>query len=210
MGNPISRFTPVYPQQQTDISYGRDLMDPSLVGYYTNATPGRTNANRGAGFGPEVRFSRAGGTFLDNFSLALSTADTNWDIRYVLVTANVPSGSAAVTNVPTEASPLYTGPVLLTNAVQVRARTFPRQAGFWPGPPHTECFVKISAAAAAFGSDLPVIVLHNFSGGAVPQSTDQSVIAMLFEPVNGRTSPHQSPDPGDAGRHQHPRQLHRH
>ena len=187
-GNVVSAFAPTYPQQYTDISYGRDRLDSSLVGYFTNSTPGAPNATTGAGFGPEVLFSRAGGTFLSNFSLVLSTTDTNSDIRYVLVTTNVASGSTAITNIPTAASPLYTGPILITTAAEVRTRTFPRQAGFFPGPPHTESYVKISAAAAAFTSDLPVILLHNLSGGTVPQTTDQSVIAMLFEPVNGRTS----------------------
>jgi hypothetical protein len=188
VGNLISAFAPLYPTQQIDVSYGRDLLDPSLTGYYTNATPGTTNAIRGTGFGPDVQFSRAGGTFLNDFSLTLTSADANYDIRYVLVMTNVGSGSTAITNIPTASSPLYSGPLLITNAVEVRARTFPRQPGFWPGPPHTECFLKISPAAALFQSDLPVILLHNLAGGAVPQSTDQSVIAMVFEPVNGRTS----------------------
>ena len=43
-GNVISAFNPTYPQQYTDISYGRDLLDPTLVGYFTNATPGAANA----------------------------------------------------------------------------------------------------------------------------------------------------------------------
>lgn len=184
----ISGFAPTYPAQQTDVSYGRDLLDASLTGYYTNATPGVANDIQGDGFGPEVTFSRVGGTFLTDFSLALSCADANWDIRYVLVTNNVPYGSAAPTNIPTELSPVYTGPITITNAVVVRARTFPRQASYWPGPPRTECYVRISSTAASFASDLPVILLHTLGGGAVPQTTDQTAIAMVFEPVNGRTS----------------------
>jgi hypothetical protein len=187
-GNVASAFGLAYPQQYTDVSYGRDRLDPSLVGYFTNATSGAANTASGAGFGADVLFSRAGGTFLSGFSLALSTTDTNSDIRYVLVTNNVTSGAIAITNIPTAASLLYTGPILINNTVQVRARTFPRQAGFFPGPPHTESYVKLAAAAATFSSDLPVILLHSLGGGMVPQTTDQNVIAMVFEPVNGRTS----------------------
>ncbi len=187
-GNLVSAFSPSYPQQYTDVSYGRDRLDPSLVGYFTNATPGAPNATTGAGFGPDVLFSRAGGTFLPGFSLALSTTGSDSDIHYVLVTNNVPSGSNAITNIPTAASPLYTSPLPINETVQVRARAFPRQAGLLPGPPHTESYIKLSAAAASFSSDLPVILLHNLSGGTVPQTTDQNVIAMVFEPVNGRTS----------------------
>lgn len=190
-GNVVSSFTPNYPQQYEDISYGRDQLDGSLLGYFTNATPGAPNANRGPGFGPEVQFSRQGGTFLNDFSLVLSTGNTNFDIHYELVMTNLAYGTPAITNVPTTASPLYLAPIQITNTAQVRARAFPRQAGLWPGPPKTESYVRISAAAAAFGSDLPVIVLHNLGGGPLSSAApaeDQSVIVMVFEPVNGRTS----------------------
>jgi hypothetical protein len=190
-GNVISAFSPTYPQQYTDVSYGRDRLDPTLLGYFTNSTPGAANATRGLGFGPDVQFSRAGGTFLSSFLLTLTTTDTNSDIHYVLVTTNLAYGTAAITNIPTDTSPLYTSPIPIANTTQVRARAFPRQAGFWPGEPHTESYVNISAAAATFSSDLPVVLLHNLAGGPLSASAsaqNQSVIVMLFEPVNGRTS----------------------
>jgi hypothetical protein len=190
-GNVISSFAPAYPQQFTDVSYGRDRFDPSLLGYFTNATPAAANANRGAGFGPEVQFSRASGPFLTDFSLVLTASDTNCDIHYELVTTNLAYGTVAVTNIPTQSSPLYTAPIAINNSAQVRARAFPRQPDFWPGPPQTESYVKISAAASSFGSDLPVILLHNLGGGTLSAAAppeDQSVIVMVFEPVNGRTS----------------------
>jgi hypothetical protein len=190
-GNVISAFSPSYPQQYTDISYGRDHLDPTLLGYFTNSTPGAANSTTGPGFGPDVQFSRAGGTFLNSFSLTLTTTDTNSDIRYVLVTTNLAYGTAAITNIPTTTSPLYTAPIQIANTAQVRARSFPRQAGFWPGQPHTESYINISSAVATFISDLPVMLLHNLAGGplsASASSQNQSVIVMLFEPVNGRTS----------------------
>jgi hypothetical protein len=183
--NVVSAFAPAYPPQFTDVSYGRDPLDPSTTGYYTNATPGAANATRGQGFAPEVIFSRVGGTFTSAFTLVLSTADTNCDIRYVIVTNNVPSGSLALTNLPTASSPLYTAPFLLSQTAQVRARAFPRQAGVFAGPPRTECYVQLSAAAAAFTSDLPIVLLHNLAGGTVPSTTDQSAIVMVFEPAQG-------------------------
>lgn len=189
--NIVSAFAPEYPQQYPDISFGRDRLDPTLLGYFTNATPKAANATQGAGFGPEVQFSRASGTFFDNFSLTLSTADPNWDIRYVLVATNLAYGTPAVTNIPTGNSTLYTGPIVIANTAQVRARAFPRQAGYWPGPPRTESYIRLSPSVAAFSFDLPVILLHNLAGGALSASAaaeDQNVIVMTFEPVNGRTS----------------------
>jgi hypothetical protein len=190
-GNVISAFSPTCPQQYTDISYGRDRLDPTLLGYFTNSTPGAANSTTGPGFGPDVQFSRAGGTFLSSFSLTLTTTDINSDIRYVLVTTNLAYGTAAITNIPITTSPLYTAPIQITKTAQVRARAFPRQAGFWPGQPHTESYINLSPAAATFTSDLPVMLLHNLAGGplsASASSQNQSVIVMLFEPVNGRTS----------------------
>ncbi len=189
--NVVSDFAPSYPPQQADVSYGRDRLDPSLVGYFLNPTPGAPNATCGPGFGSAIEFSRASGAFLAGFTLALSTADPNCDIRFLVVTNNVPAGSIARTNIPTASSPLYTGPIQLTNAALVAARAFPRQGGFFPGPVHAESYVQLTPAAASFTSDLPIMLFHNLGGGRVPMGAGfvrQSAILMVFEPVNGVAS----------------------
>ena len=210
-GNVVSAFSPTYPQQYTDISYGRDRLDPTLLGYFTNSTPGAANATTGPGFGPDVLFSRAGGTFLNSFSLTLTTTDTNSDIRYVLVTTNLAYGTAAITNIPTAASPLYTAPIQITNTAQVRARAFPRQAGFWPGAPHTESYVNISSAAATFTSDLPVMLLHNLAGGTISAQATREPERDCHA-LRARQWPHladQSAHARHAGRLQYPGQQQR-
>ena len=186
-GSVVSAF-PTYPAQSEDVSYGRDRLDPTLVGFFLSPTPGGPNSAPGEGVAPEVGFSRVSGLFVTNFSLELSVPNPNCDIRYVVVTTNVPSGSLAPTNIPTANSPLYTGPIAISTSTQVRARAFPRSVNALPGPPRSETFLKISTAMHVFSSDLPAMILYNFAGGTVPASTDQTVIAMLFEPVNGRTS----------------------
>ena len=45
--NIISEFAPAFPPQQPDISYGRDAVDPTIVGYFTNTTPGAINSTSG-------------------------------------------------------------------------------------------------------------------------------------------------------------------
>ncbi len=189
--NVVSEFAPAYPPQQADVSYGRDRLDPSLVGYFLTPTPGAPNATCGPGFGSAIQFSRGSGTFLTSFTLALSTADPNCDIHFLMLTNNVPSGSPAPVNIPTAGSPLYTGPLPITNTAQVRARAFPRQGGYFPGPVHTESYVRLTPGAAAFTSDLPIMLFHNLGGGAVPPAYDsvrQSAILMVFEPVAGLAS----------------------
>jgi hypothetical protein len=188
----VSEFAPLYPPQYPDVSYGRDRLDPSLVGFFVSPTPGAPNGTCGAGFGPEVQFSKASGTFLADFALALSITDTNFDIRYLLVTNNVSFNTPALVNIPTSSSPLYTSPLAINNTVQVRARAFPKQGNFFPGPPHTESYVKLTEAAASFTSDLPIMLFHNLGGGSIPmawgESIRQNAILMVFEPANGRAS----------------------
>jgi hypothetical protein len=190
-GNVVSAFAPAYPPQQTDISYGRDSQDPSMAGYFAQPTPGGPNSTCSPGFGTPVQYSQTSGTFLNDFTLSLTTADTNCDIRYLVVTNNVPSGAAPLVNLPTSSSPLYTGPLPITNTAQVRARAFSRLAGFLPGPVHTENYVKLSPAAAAFTSTLPIMLFHNLGGGPVPMAAAevrQAAILMVFEPVQGVAS----------------------
>ncbi len=190
-GATIASAFSAYPLQYDDISYGRDLLDVSVVGYFTNATPGGANATLGAGFASEVKFSRPGGTFQQTFPLTLVTDGGNTQIRYFLVTN---ATSAALTDVPNGTSPIYTGPLNISGSVQVRARAFSTQTNIFPGPPVTETYLQITAGAAAFVSDVPIILLHNFNGGTPPATADQSGVMMVFGTSFGRASMLNPPD----------------
>jgi hypothetical protein len=188
-GQIVSTFTPDYPAQQSDVSYGRDRSDPSLLGYFTSPTPNAPNATSGPDFGPDVRFSRGSGTFIAPFELRLSTVATNAVIRY-----------AMGTNLPTETSPLYTGPISITNSIQVRARTF--VPGLFPGDVQSQNYIYLDTATTNvvnFKSTLPILVLHNHGGGAIPVSENsggyaQFAMLQVFEPKNGVSSLTNIPD----------------
>src|SRR5262249_10463977 len=125
--NVVSEFAPAYPPQNTDVSYGRDRLNPSLVRFFIVPTPLKPNSTEGPGFGPEVKFSRDSGIFTNAFSLTLSSPDnTNAQIRYLIVTT---ATTAITTNIPTTNSLLYTGSLTITNTCQVRAVAFPTNAG---------------------------------------------------------------------------------
>ncbi len=186
----LSAFSP-YPQQYDDVSYGCDRLDPSRVGYFTNATPGAPNATLGPGFGPEIEFSVPGGSFQQPFTLTLNTAETNAVIHYLLVTNGA---SAVVTMVPDLTSPIYTGPLTISGSVQVRARAFSTTAGFFPGPLHNETYIQIAPSAAGFSSDLPIVVFHDMGGGAVAYTDDQFMTMEVFDTQNGRSSLLNPPD----------------
>jgi hypothetical protein len=181
----VSAFSP-YPAQRTDASYGRDRLDPSILGFYDVPTPRAANAVSGrSGFAPDVEFSASSGTFTSPFTVTLSTASTNAVIRYVLIT-NAALASASVTNVPTTNSPIYTGPITINMTTELRARTF--QTGLFPGTPATENYIQINNEVRNFNSDLPVIVIHVLGNGSIPalSSGQGSGILMAFD--NGTTN----------------------
>jgi len=175
----VSDFAPQFPPQYDDISYGRDRVDPGLVGYFPLPTPGAPNVAGGAGFASAVRFSRPGGSFLAGFALELHSASPTTQIRYTL------DGS-----LPTAGSLLYTSPININATTQVRARAF--EAGLLPGPVTSEVYLQLASSLAGFTSDLPVVILHNFGAGSVPGSPvtpRQFVGVAIFEPdATGRAS----------------------
>ncbi|HSA01918.1 MAG TPA: CotH kinase family protein [Candidatus Paceibacterota bacterium] len=99
-------------------------------------------------------------------------ASTTAVIRYVLGT-----------NLPTELSPAYTGPIQIANTTVVRARAF--ESGLLPGEVRSQAYLRLDSSVAYFKSDLPIMVLHNMGKGQVPASQDQYVAVQIFEPLTG-------------------------
>jgi hypothetical protein len=179
--NVISAFIN-YPAQREDVSYGRERSNPDLVGFFTKTTPGAPNVGGGPGFAPEVKFSMPSRTFQNTFDLVLTTPHPGAVIRYVV----------GKTNLPDSTSPIYTGPIPITNSMQIRARAF--VDGLLPGDPKSEQYIMLSSSVTSFKSDLPVVILHNNGGGSVPATGEQFVMLQLFEPRGGVTSMTNAPD----------------
>ena len=184
--NAISSFDP-YPTQRTDVSYGRDPLDPSALGFYTRTTPGAQNSTAGsaADFAPDVIFSHESSTFVNDFSLVLSTPSPSAVIRYVLVT-NGATASASLTNVPTASSPAYTGPILINQTTQVRVRAF--EPGKLAGTPVSQTYFQLSPNVVGFSSDLPIVIVNNFAASATLPSTDQTMALASFDSGFERSS----------------------
>jgi len=172
--NVISAFSPAFPPQEKDVSYGR-LVGTRGTGYFSKPTPGSANSSGGVGFAAAVEFSRSSSTFFNPLHLILSSAGTNTSIRYTL------NGAA-----PTQESALYTAPVPITNSVLVRARAY--APGLLPGPIRSEGFVLLGRDVLAFTSDLPVLILHTAGQGTISASRQTPAHISLFEPINGVTS----------------------
>lgn len=173
-GAVVSEFT-AYPAQREDVSYGRDRGNPNYLAYFPAPTPGAANSAGGPDFAPEVKFSRAGGTFTGSFSLELSTVSPNAVIRYTL------DGS-----LPRATSAAYTAPIQMSSSVQVRAASW--VSNLLPSPPHSESYIALENNVTAFSSDLPVLLIYNFNGGAVPSGVRQFAHVSVFEPGAARTT----------------------
>jgi hypothetical protein len=179
--NAVSTFN--YPAQLEDVSYGREPGNPTLVGFFSKPTPGAPNAAGGPGFAPKVQFSRKSGTFREPFLVTLTTDPPGAAIYY---------STLGPKNLPTEASTLYTGPILITNTTHLRARAFAK--GLLPGEPVSASYLSLTGSVANFTSDLPIVILHNYGAGAVPASGEQFVMMQIFEPKNGVAAITNSPD----------------
>ncbi|MEX2185942.1 MAG: LamG-like jellyroll fold domain-containing protein [Pirellulales bacterium] len=124
--------------------------------FFTTPTPGARNGDGFAGVITEgVIFSATGGTFTSAFDLTLTPERPTATMRYTL------DGST-----PSEASPVYAGPISITGTTQVRARLF--EANFAPGPVESHSFLHLAADVQSFTSPLPILILDNFGGGAIP------------------------------------------
>ncbi|HNQ90952.1 MAG TPA: CotH kinase family protein, partial [Verrucomicrobiota bacterium] len=179
-GRVVSDFAPGYPQQWTDVSYGRALGAEDFQGYFDRPTPGQANAASGPGFAPEVEFTRGSGVFTNAFLLTLSTTPGGAVIRYTT------NGT-----VPTAGSWAYGAPLWISNSVQIRARAF--VDGLLPGPPRSETFFRLHTNLVNFTSNLPVLVLNTAGRPGATSSKLTYAHLSVYEPVKGRTTLLQPP-----------------
>lgn len=153
------------------------LVRSDITRFFSVPTPGRANSAGLPAIAGPVDFSRESGIFTNGFSLALS------------MTSAIPGAVIRYTvdrSVPTESSPAYTSPILVTNTVQIRARSF--EPGNYPGPVHTENFVQLQSSLLGFSSDLPVIILHTMGGGTITDAGEKPGYLEIHDTFRGRSS----------------------
>ena len=155
-GSVASAFSPAYPAQTSDVSYGRDQADASIVGFFIAPTPGAQNSMSGTGFAPEPLFSIESGTYT-NASLTLTiSAPAGGTIRY---TVN--------SSVPTNTSLLYTGAITFSTNLVIKARVF--QEDLWPSPVVARTFFMLDPSLQDFNSNLPLLIM-NTSGRPIAEN----------------------------------------
>jgi hypothetical protein len=83
-------------------------------------------------------------------------------------------------------------PTLRRGLTQVRARAF--QTGFFPGPVHGETYLTLSSNLVNVTSDLPIIVIHQFTAGFPDNPPAIYAFMEVFEPKRGRSALTNAPD----------------
>jgi hypothetical protein len=184
--NVVSAFNP-YPAQQTDVSYGSDRVDPTLVGFYSVPTPGAQNSTSGTGFAPEPVFSLASGIYT-NASLTLTITAPSGTIRYT-VDGSLPTATNSI---------LYSGPITFGTNLTIKARVFPADTTIFPSAIVARNFIFLDDSTIDFNSNLPVLIIST-EGRAIPQNippgrprTKGSLVA--FDAPNGHSSLRAVPD----------------
>jgi CotH kinase protein/Chitobiase/beta-hexosaminidase C-terminal domain len=85
-------------------------------------------------------------------------------------------------------SPIYSNPIPIRYPSIVRARAFPAQTNYFPGPVGSGIYLMLSSTTAQFSSPLPIVAFDNFGAGDAPVGSDQFAAMMVFEPTNGISS----------------------
>jgi len=153
-GNTVAfEYTPEYPAQSGDVSYGLANDNPATPGYFNTPTPGQLNG--AAAVNETVTFSHTANTFIGSFQLTLSGAGAGQTIYYTT------DGS-----VPDLGSQVYTGPITINSTTQVRALI--REVGKADGRVATASYSRLGADVQAFASQLPILLIENFGGGSIP------------------------------------------
>lgn len=182
--NIVSTFDP-YPAQQNDISYGRDRVDPSIVGYFSTPTPGTANSTTGSGFAAEPTFSQETGIYTNSSLTLTMTAPAGTTIRYTR------DGT-----IPTATSLLYTNPITVNANVTFKARVF--QTGLLPSRVVARNFIFLDGTTAGFNSNLPLMIIST-EGRSIQQNVSpgaprtRAAIAVI-DTFRGRSSLRNTPE----------------
>lgn len=128
-GAVISSFSPAYPPQFDDISYGRIPGGSGSAGYFQTPTPGAANGTASLGVVPTPQFSLEHGYYTTAQSLTLSCAIPGAEIRYTTNSSEPTSSTGTV----------YTAPIMISATSVIRARAF--KAGYIASATNTRSYL---------------------------------------------------------------------
>ncbi len=152
-GVPLHAFTPKFPSQRANISYGLLAGDPALVQYLGLPTPGAAN-NEAQPPPRAVEFSPPGGMFIEPLTVSLTSPDPDAEIWFTLDgTAPGPGAGAR-----------YQAPIPVASTTRLRAIAVGPGGG---GPTSGASYIKLAPDLAGYTSPLPIMVIENFGAGTI-------------------------------------------
>ena len=192
-----TEFAPAYPAQFEDFSYG--VTQPTLAGeasvrgFFRTPTPGARNGGSSTLFLTErVVFSRAAGPFTGTVSLSLTGTAAGQRIRYT-ITSPGPTAATAVAIEPGATAAEYTGPIVISASVIVRATIYAAD-NIAHGFPSTAQYVRLAGTGAArldnFTTQLPILVVDTHgTGDLVKDGIDHPAWVYTWsKPATGNTA----------------------
>lgn len=154
-GGVIHAFTPTFPPQEEDESFGLIGGDPALAYPFGNPTPGAANDTAPPKPRPVV-FSAPSGPFTGSLTVTLSTPTPGAQILYSMNGA-APSQATGV---------LYTAPLAISATTRVRALAIVNGEASDITAAH---YLRFAADLSGYSSPLPLLVIENFGQGVIPQ-----------------------------------------
>ena len=156
-GAPTAEFSPEYPSQEEDISYGLGT-DGVTLGFFISPTPGSANSVSSGGRVEDTEFSVDRGIFDSSFSLEITSETADAEIRYTT------DGSAPTATNGT----IYTTPLTISQTTVLRAAAF--KSGLFPTNVDTQTYL--------FPSDVRT---QYANGNAPPGWPNNSVNGQVYD-----------------------------
>ena len=173
-GGVVHQYTPKYPTQTDDVSYGIGSDDAER--FFLEPTPGLANINNEDIEPHAPQFLTTSQMFTGSIDVELAAADPSDTIHYTLDES-----------IPTAASPVYTVALTLSNTTMVRAVSVGSNGKV--SQVAGESFIELDADVLDFTSDLPIVVIDMF-GDSVPGkgSFGDNFLAIFETQADGRSS----------------------
>lgn len=162
-GDVVSQFSPLYPEQQPDRSYGvrqisslpGSVIQPSAREFFATPSPWTFNGVGLAGFVPEPTVSVSGGLYSTSRTVIVTPAPGT-SVHYTL------DGSE-----PALSSSIPIGPIVIPAATtELRVKGFAPQ--WFPSKTVSYGYVQMDPALHSFDTNVPIIVIDTF-GQPIPQ-----------------------------------------
>lgn len=150
----LHEFSPVFPAQVSDVSYGILGGDLTQEQYMGMPTPGALNDNTLPAPG-EVAFSVSSRTFTGTLNVMLQSGADGATIYYTTDGSEPSSANGSI----------YSAPVSLNSTTHLRARA--ERLG-QSGPVSGQIYIRLAADLANYQADIPMLIVDNFGGGTIP------------------------------------------